>query len=51
MARLAGLLKPIWLSLICRNDHADQIISEAKLSVHYVPGDHDFIEEALGNRV
>jgi len=29
-------------------DKADQIISEAKLDVHYVPGEHDFIDEGLG---
>jgi 3',5'-cyclic AMP phosphodiesterase CpdA len=29
-------------------DDADQIISEAKLDVHYVPGEHDFIDEGLG---
>ena len=29
-------------------DNADQIISEAKLNVHYVPGEHDFIDEGLG---
>jgi 3',5'-cyclic AMP phosphodiesterase CpdA len=29
-------------------DDADQIISEAKLNVHYVPGEHDFIDEGLG---
>jgi 3',5'-cyclic AMP phosphodiesterase CpdA len=29
-------------------DNADQIISEAKLDVHYVPGEHDFIDEGLG---
>ena len=29
-------------------DNADQIISEAKLDVHYGPGEHDFIDEGLG---
>jgi Calcineurin-like phosphoesterase len=29
-------------------DNADQIISEAKLDVHYVPGEHDVIDEGLG---
>ena len=29
-------------------DNADQIISEAKLNVHYVPGEHDFIDEGRG---
>ena len=29
-------------------DNADQIIGEAKLDVHYVPGEHDFIDEGLG---
>jgi 3',5'-cyclic AMP phosphodiesterase CpdA len=29
-------------------DNADQIISEARLDVHYVPGEHDFIDEGLG---
>jgi 3',5'-cyclic AMP phosphodiesterase CpdA len=29
-------------------DNADQIISEAKLNVHYVPGEHDFIDAGLG---
>jgi 3',5'-cyclic AMP phosphodiesterase CpdA len=29
-------------------DNADQIISEAQLDVHYVPGEHDFIDEGLG---
>ncbi len=29
-------------------DNADQVISEAKLDVHYVPGEHDFIDEGLG---
>jgi 3',5'-cyclic AMP phosphodiesterase CpdA len=29
-------------------DNADQIIGEAKLKVHYVPGEHDVIDEGLG---
>ena len=29
-------------------DNADQIIGEAKLDVHYVPGEHDVIDEGLG---
>ena len=29
-------------------DNADQIISEAKLDVHYVPGEHDFVDEGVG---
>jgi 3',5'-cyclic AMP phosphodiesterase CpdA len=29
-------------------DNANQVISEAKLNVHYVPGEHDFIDEGLG---
>ncbi len=29
-------------------DNADQLISEAKLDVHYVPGEHDVIDEGLG---
>jgi 3',5'-cyclic-AMP phosphodiesterase len=29
-------------------DNADQVISEAKLNVHYVPGEHDFIDEGMG---
>ena len=29
-------------------DNADQIIGEAKLNVHYVPGEHDVIDEGLG---
>jgi 3',5'-cyclic AMP phosphodiesterase CpdA len=29
-------------------DNADQIIREAKLNVHYIPGEHDFIDEGLG---
>jgi 3',5'-cyclic-AMP phosphodiesterase len=29
-------------------DNANQIISEAKLDVHYVPGEHDFVDEGVG---
>jgi 3',5'-cyclic AMP phosphodiesterase CpdA len=29
-------------------DNADQLISEAKLDVHYVPGEHDVIDEGRG---
>jgi 3',5'-cyclic AMP phosphodiesterase CpdA len=29
-------------------DNADKIIGEAKLDVHYVPGEHDVIDEGLG---
>src|SRR6476660_7249574 len=29
-------------------DNADQIIGEARLNVHYVPGEHDVIDEGLG---
>ena len=29
-------------------DNADQIIGEAKLNVHYVPGEHDFVDEGVG---
>ena len=29
-------------------DNADQLIGEAKLDVHYVPGEHDVIDEGLG---
>jgi len=29
-------------------DNAEQIISEAKLNVHYVPGEHDFVDEGVG---
>jgi len=28
-------------------DNADRIISQAKLDVHYVPGEHDFIDEEV----
>ena len=29
-------------------DNANQLIGEAKLDVHYVPGEHDVIDEGLG---
>ncbi len=29
-------------------DDADQVIGQAKLDVHYVPGEHDVIDEAQG---
>jgi 3',5'-cyclic AMP phosphodiesterase CpdA len=29
-------------------DNAAQLIGEAKLDVHYVPGEHDFVDEGLG---
>ena len=29
-------------------DTADQLIGEAKLDVHYVPGEHDFVDEGQG---
>jgi 3',5'-cyclic AMP phosphodiesterase CpdA len=29
-------------------DNADQVIGSAKLQVHYVPGEHDFIDDGLG---
>jgi 3',5'-cyclic AMP phosphodiesterase CpdA len=29
-------------------DNADQIIGEVKLDVHYVPDEHDFVDEGLG---
>jgi 3',5'-cyclic AMP phosphodiesterase CpdA len=29
-------------------DNAEQIIGEAKLHVHYVPGEHDFVDEGVG---
>ena len=29
-------------------DNADQIISESRLDVHYVPGEHDFVDEGVG---
>ena len=29
-------------------DNADQLIGEAKLDIHYVPGEHDVIDEGLG---
>jgi 3',5'-cyclic AMP phosphodiesterase CpdA len=30
-------------------DDADQVIGQAKLDVHYVPGEHDIIDETQGN--
>jgi hypothetical protein len=29
-------------------DNADQLINEATLDVHYVPGEHDFVDEGQG---
>ena len=29
-------------------DNADQLIGEARLDVHYVPGEHDFLDEGQG---
>ncbi len=29
-------------------DHADQVIGGARLDVHYVPGEHDFVDEVPG---
>ena len=29
-------------------DNASQLIGEAALDVHYVPGEHDFVDEGLG---
>ena len=29
-------------------DNANQLISEAALDVHYVPGEHDFVDEGMG---
>jgi 3',5'-cyclic AMP phosphodiesterase CpdA len=36
------------LSRASEFDNADQVISEAKLDVHYVPGEHDVIDEDRG---
>ena len=33
------------LSKAAEFDNADRIISQAKLDVHYVPGEHDFLDE------
>src|SRR5262245_40448480 len=35
------------LSKASEFDDADRIISQAKLDVHYVPGEHDFLDEEL----
>ena len=35
------------LSKVKEFDDADRIISQAKLDVHYVPGEHDFIDEEV----
>ena len=35
------------LSKASEFDDADRIISQAKLDVHYVPGEHDFIDEEV----
>ena len=35
------------LSKAAEFDDADRIISQAKLDVHYVPGEHDFIDEEV----
>ena len=35
------------LSKAAEFDNADRIISQAKLDVHYVPGEHDFIDEEV----
>src|ERR1700686_2296705 len=35
------------LSKVAEFDNADRIISQAKLDVHYVPGEHDFIDEEV----
>src|SRR5438270_13903227 len=35
------------LSKVREFDDADRIISQAKLDVHYVPGEHDFIDEEV----
>jgi hypothetical protein len=29
-------------------DNANQLISKAALDVHYVPGEHDFVDEGVG---
>jgi 3',5'-cyclic AMP phosphodiesterase CpdA len=33
------------LSLVSQFDDADQIIAQTKLDVHYVPGEHDFVDQ------
>ena len=35
------------LSKVAEFDNAERIISQAKLDVHYVPGEHDFIDEEV----
>src|SRR5260221_5475709 len=35
------------LSKASEFDDADRIISQAKLDVHYVPGEHDFLDEEV----
>ncbi len=35
------------LSKAAEFDNADRIISQAKLDVHYVPGEHDFLDEDI----
>src|SRR4029079_12571796 len=35
------------LSKASEFDDADRIISQSKLDVHYVPGEHDFIDEEV----
>src|SRR6187401_1037992 len=35
------------LSKVAEFDDADKIISQAKLDVHYVPGEHDIIDEEV----
>src|ERR1700737_402165 len=35
------------LSKAAEFDDADRIISQAKLDVHYVPGEHDFLDEEV----
>jgi 3',5'-cyclic AMP phosphodiesterase CpdA len=33
------------LSLASQFDHADNVIAQARLDVHYVPGEHDFVDQ------
>src|SRR5215470_16942551 len=35
------------LSKVAEFDNAEKIISQAKLDVHYVPGEHDFLDEEI----
>src|SRR6201992_3203650 len=35
------------LSKASEFDNAEKIISQAKLDVHYVPGEHDFLDEEI----